>query len=107
MVWFICWKWKKQTTGDLVYQSLVEQYQIQLIEDEQFWQIYQIEDTLIFQSLNRIFLFNQSTNEFKQIQPDKPIIKSFVVNEQLFFHLETGLGKITLFFINLWKMERS
>lgn len=80
--------WEKQTTGDLVYQSLVEQYGIQLIEDEQFWQIYQIEDTLIFQSLNRIFLFNRSTNEFKQIQPDKPIIKSYVVNEQLFFHLE-------------------
>ena len=38
--------WEKQATGDLVYQSLVEQYGIQLIEDEQFWQIYQIEDTL-------------------------------------------------------------
>ena len=80
--------WEEQVTGELVYQSLVEKYGIQLIEDEQFWQIYQIEDTLIFQSLNRIFLFNQSTKEFKQIQPDGPIIKSFVVNEQLFFHLE-------------------
>ena len=80
--------WEEQSTGELVYQSLVEQYEIQLVEDEQFWHIYQIEDTLIFQSLNRLFLWNQSTNQFKQIQPDKPIIKSFVVNQQLFFHLE-------------------
>ena len=80
--------WEEQVTGELVYQSLVEQYEIQLIEDEQFWHIYQVEDTLIFQSLNRLFLWNQSTNQFKQIQPDKAIIKSFVVNQQLFFHLE-------------------
>ena len=80
--------WEEQVTGELVYQSLVEQYEIQLIEDEQFWNIYQVEDTLIFQSLNRLFLWNQSTNQFKQIQPDKAIIKSFVVNQQLFFHLE-------------------
>ena len=30
------------------------------------------------------FFMEQSTNQFKQIQPDKAIIKSFVVNQQLF-----------------------
>ena len=43
--------WTKQPSGDLTYQSLVEEHSIEIIEDEQFWNIYKIEDNLVFQSL--------------------------------------------------------
>ena len=80
--------WTKQPSGDLTYQSLVEEHSIEIIEDEQFWNIYKIEDNLVFQSLNRILLFNRTTKEIKSIQPEKPILKSFVVDERLYFQLE-------------------
>ena len=80
--------WIKQPSGELTYQSLVDEHNIQIIEDEQFWNIYQIKDNLVFQSLNRILLFNQATNEIKSVQPEKPILKSFVVDDRLYFQLE-------------------
>lgn len=80
--------WTKQPDGELTYRSLVEEYNIDIIEDEQFWNIYHIEDNLVFQSLNRILLFNRTTKEIKSIQPEKPILKSFVVDDRLFFQLE-------------------
>ena len=80
--------WTRQTSGELSYQSLVEEHNIQIIEDEQFWNIYRIEDNIVFQSLNRILLFNRTTKEIKFIKPDKPILKSFVVDERLYFQLE-------------------
>ena len=80
--------WTKQPSGELSYHSLVEEHNIEIIEDEQFWNIYKIEDNLVFQSLNRILLFNRTTKEIKFIKPDKPILKSFVVDERLYFQLE-------------------
>lgn len=80
--------WAKQPSGELTYQSLVDEHNIEIIEDEQFWNIYKIEDNLVFQSLNRILLFNRTTKEMKLIQPEKPILKSFVVDNRLYFQLE-------------------
>ncbi|MBN10553.1 MAG: hypothetical protein CMC80_03370 [Flavobacteriaceae bacterium] len=80
--------WTKKPSGELIYQSLVEEHNVEIIEDEQFWNIYKIEDNLIFQSLNRILLFNRTTSEIKLIQPEKPILKSFIVDERLYFQLE-------------------
>ena len=80
--------WTQKPSGELSYQSLVEEHNIEIIEDEQFWNIYRIEDNLVFQSLNRILLFNRTTKEIKFIKPDKPILKSFVVDERLYFQLE-------------------
>ncbi len=82
--------WTKQPNGELTYQSIVEEHDIEIIEDEQFWNIYKIEDNLIFQSLNRILLFNRTTKEIKPIKPEKPILKSFVVDDRLYFQLEGG-----------------
>ena len=82
--------WTKQPNGELTYQSIVEDHDIEIIEDEQFWNIYKIEDNLIFQSLNRILLFNRTTKEIKPIKPERPILKSFVVDDRLYFQLEGG-----------------
>ena len=81
--------WEKHTNGELSYHSLVEKHQFPIIEDEQFWNIYLLDDTLIFQSLNRLILLNRETSEIKSITPDLPITKSFVIDNRLFFQLES------------------
>jgi AraC family chitin signaling transcriptional activator len=81
--------WEKNTNGELSYHSLVEKHQFPIIEDEQFWNIYLLDDTLIFQSLNRLILLNRETSEIKSITPDLPITKSFVIDNRLFFQLES------------------
>ena len=57
--------WTKQPSGDLTYQSLVEEHSIEIIEDEQFWNIYNIDDNLVFKSLNRILLFKSPFSKLK------------------------------------------
>ena len=80
--------WTQQTNGELIYHSLVAEHDIKMIEDEQFWNIFRIQDNLVFQSLNRIIFLNRTSNELKFITPEKPILKSFVVADRLYFQLE-------------------
>ena len=80
--------WTQQTNGELIYHSFVAEHDIKMIEDEQFWNIFRIQDNLVFQSLNRIIFLNRTSNELKFITPEKPILKSFVVADRLYFQLE-------------------
>ena len=80
--------WTQETNGELTYHSFVAEHDIKMIEDEQFWNIFRIQDNLVFQSLNRIIFLNRSSNELKFITPEKPILKSFVIADRLYFQLE-------------------
>ena len=80
--------WTRESNGELTYHSLVAEHDINMIEDEQFWNIFRIQDNLVFQSLNRIIFLNRSSDELKFITPEKPILKSFVVGDRLYFQLE-------------------
>lgn len=80
--------WTQETNGELTYHSLVVEHDIKMIEDEQFWNIFRIQDNLVFQSLNRIIFLNRTSNELKFITPEKPILKSFVVADRLYLQLE-------------------
>ena len=80
--------WTQETNGELTYHSLVVEHDIKMIEDEQFWNIFRIQDNLVFQSLNRIIFLNRTSNELRFITPEKPILKSFVVADRLYLQLE-------------------
>ena len=80
--------WNKDLNGNLIYTSLVQKHTLNILEDEQFWNIYKIDDLVIFQSLNRLFLFDFSKDKFSVIQPEKSILKSFVVDKTLYLQLE-------------------
>ena len=45
--------WKRNNKSILEYTSLVDQFEIELAEDEQFWDIIKLDNWLIFQSLSR------------------------------------------------------
>ena len=87
--------WERNTKGILEYTSLVQKLDIQLAEDEQFWDIIKLDDWLIFQSLSRIYLVNEQTKESTYIESDYVISNIFEVEGVLFFNqLSKGLYKI-------------
>lgn len=87
--------WERNSKGILEYTSLVQKLDIQLAEDEQFWDIIKLDDWLIFQSLSRIYLVNEQTKESTYIESDYVISNIFEVEGVLFFNqLSKGLYKI-------------
>jgi DNA-binding CsgD family transcriptional regulator/ligand-binding sensor domain-containing protein len=87
--------WTKNEYGILNYTSIVEEYQIKMLEDEQIWEIYELDGYLIFKSLQRIYLFNLKSKSFKVINATKNIIKLSKVEGVIYFQ-EIGKG---VFFI--------
>lgn len=82
--------WKKNNKGEYNYTSLVKTFGISILEDEQFWNILSFDSFLVFQSLDRLLIFNKSTEIFQEIPSEAGILKSFKANNQLFFQEENG-----------------
>lgn len=78
--------WQRDLYGVLNYISLVKENNISILEDEQFWNIIQYDDWILFQSLQRIYFFNPTTKEYKIISSDVKITKLFKVNNTIYFH---------------------
>jgi AraC family transcriptional regulator, chitin signaling transcriptional activator len=94
--------WKRQTNGKLKYTSLSNTIKSKILDDEQFWNILNYDQWVIFQSLNRIYIYDSKTGIFKIIAPNNSITKSFrtknsiyfqTINEGL-FEIESGKGRL-------------
>lgn len=83
--------WKKNTFGALEYHSLVEQLDIQLNEEEEFWKIIQLDDLLLFQSLSRIYMVNLVSQTFDHIDTKSSILNMFNVDGVVYFQ-QSNLG---------------
>ncbi|MDG1803539.1 triple tyrosine motif-containing protein [Flavicella sp.] len=87
--------WKKNKSGILEYHSLSKEHNIELIEDEEFWNILEIGEWILFQSLNRIYIYNSFEKQFKIIHSDTLLSKIFKVNNTIYFQkFDDGLYKI-------------
>ena len=87
--------WKLNKYGKLSYVSLSEKLKISLIEDEQFWNIISIDGYILFQSLDRIYLFNPKEGSYKIINSQNTITKMFKVGESILYQsLNEGVYKI-------------
>ena len=87
--------WLRNTFGELVYTSLVKKYEIPVLEDEQFWNIAQFEEWVLFQSLQRIYFFNTKTKAYQIVSSDVKITKMFHVDGKIYFQkLSEGLFSI-------------
>lgn len=95
--------WERGDDGILKYTSLAKDMDIPLIEDEQFWNILNFEEWILFQSLNRIYIYNQESKTFKFIESKTKLTKAFLTDDRIFFQkLSDGLyllenGKEKLF----------
>lgn len=94
--------WQRNKFGNLVYSSLSQQLELPLIEDEQFWTIISFDDFVLFQSLNRIYIYNSKDNTYKIITSKNSITKIFEVNDVIYYHsldegiyfIENGMSKL-------------
>ncbi len=87
--------WSRNTFGELEYTSLVQKHEIPILEDEQFWNITQFEEWILFQSLQRIYFFNTRTKTYQIVASDVKITKMFRVDGKLYFQkLSEGLFTI-------------
>ncbi len=87
--------WKRDSFGVLVYTSLSEKLDLQLIEDEEFWNIQNIQNWILFQSLDRIYIYNTLNESVNIIDSKTRITKIFEVDDDIYFQkLNEGIFKI-------------
>jgi AraC family chitin signaling transcriptional activator len=87
--------WEKNDFGLLEFTSIVKKKGIKMFEDEQIWEIIELDGWVLFKSLQRIYLYNLETESLKIIEGTNVITKVSKVNDIVYFQdLETGLFKI-------------
>ena len=83
--------WERAANGTLNYISLVKELNIELLEDEQFWNIIDYGKKIIFQSLNRLIITDIGNKTNQYINTENTLLKSFKVGEKIYFQ-EFGKG---------------
>ena len=87
--------WVRNEFGLLVYTSLKDKIKVNLIEDEEFWGIIEVENWVLFQSFDRIYMYNTRNDHFKIINSDSRINKIFKVDGTIYFQkIGEGIFKI-------------
>lgn len=87
--------WQKNQYGSLVYTSLKDKAGVNKVEDEEFWQIVELDDWVLFQSFERIFIYNTQDNTFRVITSKSRINKIFKIDKTIYFQKSNeGLFKI-------------
>jgi DNA-binding CsgD family transcriptional regulator len=87
--------WKKNNLNSLEYFSISKKIDVDLIEDEEFWNIISIDDWIVFQSLKRIYIYDVIDGSVNYIESQATITKIFEIDQQLYFQrLGKGLFRI-------------
>ncbi len=87
--------WEKDDLGILQYTSISKYMDIEMIEDEEFWHIVNMDDWIVFQSLNRIYIYNVKNGEVSRIDSSTTITNVFKVQKSIYFQRMTkGIFKI-------------
>lgn len=89
-------RWDHKPNGNLQYTSLLETLEIEPIEDEQFWTILRKEKWILFQSFDRIIIYDRVQEKVSStILAETSINKVFLVGNAIFFQeLNLGLFQI-------------
>jgi len=86
--------WQKNAFGILKYTSLSSTLKEPLIEEE-FWNILNFDNYILFQSLYRIYIYNLFDKSFKIINSKTNLPKVFKVNKSIYFQImNEGLYEI-------------
>ncbi|MEM6517121.1 MAG: triple tyrosine motif-containing protein [Bacteroidota bacterium] len=87
--------WQRNNLGRLNYTSLSESIYSELATDEQFWNIIALDDWILFQSFNRIYIYNAVTKDFKIISSETMLTKMVETNGKIYFQkLNKGIFQI-------------
>ncbi len=77
--------WKRKSDGTLHYYSLSKSIKNKILDDEQFWNIFQYDQWVVFQSLDQLFIYDTKSKTFKIIKPKSAIAKAFKTNNSIYF----------------------
>ena len=77
--------WLRQKNGSLMYTSLAESLNFKMIEDEQVWNILPHKQFIIFQTLDRLIIYNQVTRDLTTFNPVSGILKVFIENDNIYY----------------------
>jgi len=87
--------WEKDAYGDLRYTSISANLSIPLVEDEEFWNILALDDRVLFQSLERIYIYNTTDESVKIVDSKSTKAHMFDFKGTIYFHSTVnGLFKI-------------
>lgn len=87
--------WQKNNFGELTYTSLSDSIDSNLLEDEEFWKIIDIEKYLIFQSLDRIYIYDSEIGSTRIIETENRIVHSYLLDGSIYFQrIGEGVFKI-------------
>lgn len=84
--------WEKSNFGELTYTSLSSEHKLSMLEDEQIWNIIALEDWVLFQSLDRIYIYDLLNKSFKIIDSKSGITKSFLLDNGSVYYQDIGFG---------------
>tara|TARA_X000000950_G_scaffold70298_1_gene87133 strand:+ start:1743 stop:4505 length:2763 start_codon:yes stop_codon:yes gene_type:complete len=79
--------WQQSSNGVYTYFSIPDKFNFEVIEDEEFWDIHELENWIVFRSLSRIIFVDRTNDQIKVLKPGGSISSSFVINKSLYFHM--------------------
>jgi DNA-binding CsgD family transcriptional regulator/ligand-binding sensor domain-containing protein len=96
--------WVREKNGRLQYTSLSQKIKSKINVDEQFWNIWNYDQWVIFQSLDKIYIYDTKTKAFKIVTPQNNILKSFKTSSSIYyqtvnydlFEIENGSSRLVL-----------
>ncbi len=94
--------WARSEDGKLKYTSLSDKIKNKILDDEQFWNILKYDQWILFQSLNRIYIYDTKAKRFNIIAPKNGVVKSFATKNAIYFQttkeglfeIESGRAKL-------------
>ncbi len=87
--------WERDKAGSLSYVSLSDDPNVKLKEDEEFWNIIEYDTWILFQSLDRIYIYNTIDQNINVIVSNTRITKACKAKETIYFQkLNEGIFKI-------------
>lgn len=87
--------WTNDEFGHLNYTPLSDNLGLEMIEDEQFWNIFKYDSYILFQSLDRIYIWDESDNSVAIIESEGTIVKLFELDQAFYFQI-MGQGLFTI-----------
>ena len=87
--------WEKNEFGILEYTSITTNEKISLAEDEEFWNILELDRWILFQSLDRIYIYDTKSKSIGIIESETTITKIYKVNNEIYYQkINQGVFKI-------------
>ncbi|MDO6759680.1 triple tyrosine motif-containing protein [Tamlana sp. 2_MG-2023] len=87
--------WNRNDLGKLDYTSLSDKLNISFLEDEEIWNIINVDNFILFQSLKRIYIYNINEETYSVINSNTTIYKIFKVANSIYFQsVKDGIYEI-------------